>query len=134
MLYLIPILIIILAACEGPQGPIGPQGPQGPPGLFLREVTLQEVQGTISRKNYTEGNPNHVSIPIGNPLLSEPTVLFVGIKNEHEVYYSILFEGTIWGGEEGDKHAVEGTSGWHVVIFDSTKQLLNLDYKVKFLQ
>lgn len=133
-LFLISVLTIAATACEGPQGAIGPQGPQGPPGLSLREVSLQQTQGTISAKNYTKGNPYHVSIPIGNPLLSEPAVLFVGIKNEHEVYYSILFEGTIWGGEDGDDHTVEGESGWHVVIFDSTKQLLGQDYQVKFLQ
>ena len=102
--------------------------------MFLREVSLQKAQGTISDKNYTKGNPHHVSIPIGNPLLAEPAVIFVGIKNEHEVYYSILFDSVFWGGEDGDDHAVEGESGWHVAIFDNTKQLLDQDYQVKFLQ
>ena len=141
MPHFIPILTIILIACQGPQGeigPTGPQGPQGPPGLFLREVTLQEARGTISSENYTQSNPDHASIPIGNPLLTEPAVLFVGIKNEHGAYYSVRFSGVIWSGEGDeevfDKWSVDGKGGWQVAIFDETRRLLGLDYRVKFLQ
>ncbi|MCX2745267.1 hypothetical protein OO013_15420 [Mangrovivirga sp. M17] len=35
----IPVLFLVISACEGPRGPVGPQGPQGPEGgLLLAQV------------------------------------------------------------------------------------------------
>ena len=125
---LLPGLLMILAACEGPVGPEGPQGPQGPSGASLE---VQIKTGTIINRNYTEGNPDFVSIPL-SPSRSEPTVLFLGIENQNGVFVTEQFSSVIWGGE--DTHAVPGTSGWYALIPDRNKDLLNRAYQVKFIQ
>ncbi|NMM47981.1 collagen-like triple helix repeat-containing protein [Marinigracilibium pacificum] len=57
---LIPILFIVLGACEGPRGPAGPQGPQGQDGglVYAQGFETQEVNFTSSN-NYA----NSFTIP-----------------------------------------------------------------------
>ncbi len=152
-------MVLILSACEGPmgpQGPVGPQGPAGPQGergvqgprgpqgergsrgpaglqgQAGADLYVQVATGTILNRNYTDGNPRHAAIPLGDAF-SEPTVLFLGIENENGVYNTIPFNAIIWGGSNSD-YSVPGTSGWYILVYDRSKDLVGSNYQVKFLQ
>ena len=128
-------MVLIFSACEGPMGPQGPAGPrgergfQGPPGA---DLSVQVETGTILNRNYRDGNPRHASIPLGDAF-SEPTVLFLGIENENGVYTRIDFSSIIWGGSNRD-YSVPGTSGWYILVYDRSKDLVGSNYQVKFVQ
>ena len=125
-------LLMSLAACEGLVGPEGPQGPREPAGPSL---DVQVETGTILNRNYTDGNPRHASIPLSPFILfgNEPTVLFLGIKNDNGVYTKIDFASVIWGGSNSD-FTVPGTSGWYALVYDRSKDLVGENYQVKFVQ
>ena len=128
-------IVLISSACEGPMGPQGPRGPQGPTGSQGPsgvDLSVQVETATILNRNYTEGNSNFASIPLGDSF-GEPTVLFLGIENENGVYSRIEFSGIIWGGSDSD-YSVPGTSGWYVLVFDRDKDLVGSNYQVKFVQ
>ena len=133
-IYLIS-MVLIFSACEALRGPTGPQGPQGergfqgPPG---DDLSVQIVTGTILNRNYTDGNPNHASLPLGDAF-GEPTVLFLGIENVNGVYNKIDFSAVIWGGRNSD-YAVPGTGGWYVLVYDPNKGRVGSNYQVKFVQ
>jgi hypothetical protein len=92
---------------------------------------VQVETGTILNRNYTDGNPRHASVPLGDSF-SEPTVLFLGIENENGVYTAIDFSSVIWGGRNSD-YSVPGTSGYYVLVYDRSKNLVGSNYQVKFL-
>ena len=130
--------LLILVACEGPVGPEGPQGPHGRQGEDGSTLWVQVDTGTILNRNYTDGNPDFASIPVGElPGLFErsiePTVLFLGIENDNGVYNRIDFSSVIWGGS-GSDYSVPGTSGWYVLVYDRSKDLVGSNYQVKFVQ
>ncbi|MXW77807.1 MAG: hypothetical protein F4Z57_02235 [Gemmatimonadetes bacterium] len=125
-------LLLILAACEGPVGPEGPQGPRGRQGEDGSTLWVKVDTGTILNRNYTDGNPYWVSIPLANSG-TEPTVLFLGIENENGIYNRIDFSSVIWGGS-GSDYSVPGTSGWYILVYDRSKDLVGSNYQVKFVQ
>jgi len=128
--YLFAILIVpvMLAGCEGPTGPRGLQGLQGP------TLDIQVKTGTILNSNYTVANPSFASIPLASSG-TEPTILFFGIENPNGVYAPSHEEhvGVIWGGTDSD-YTVPGTKGWYAITPDQSKNLLNANYQVKFVQ
>lgn len=113
----------------GPQGPVGPTGRQGPAGV---DLSVQVETGTILNRNYTDGNPSFASIPLGDDF-GEPTVLFLGIENVNGVYNRIDFSSIIRGGRNSD-YSVPGTSGYYVLVYDRSKDLVGSNYQVKFVQ
>ena len=125
-------LLLILAACEGPVGPEGPQGPRGRQGEEGSTLWVQVETGTILNRNYTAGNSRFASIPLANSGI-EPPVLFLGIENENGVYNRIDFSSVIWGGS-GSDYSVPGTSGWYILVYDRSKDLVGSNYQVKFVQ
>ena len=145
-IYLIS-MVLIFSACEALRGPTGPQGPQGergergeqgfqgergfqgPPG---DDLSVQVETGTILNRNYTDANPSHAAIPLANSGI-EPTVLFLGIENDNGVYDRIFFSAVIWGGDN-DRFTVPGTSGWYLLVLDSSRAFVGSNYQVKFVQ
>ena len=125
-------MVLIFGACEGPMGPQGPMGPTGRQGPAGVDLSVQVETGTILNRNYTDGNPRHASIPLGDDF-GEPTVLFLGIENENGVYTRIDFSSIIWGGRGGE-YSVPGTSGYYVLVYDRSKDLVGSNYQVKFVQ
>lgn len=138
------LLILSLSACEGPVGPQGergergeqgiqgPRGERGSPGRDGTSIQIEERTGTILNHNYTENNPNAVSIPLGR-LRSEPVVIFLGIENPNGVFIQTdSFVGIIWGGDDPD-FTVPGTEGYYGLVTDPFKSLLQSNYQVKFL-
>lgn len=115
---------------QGEKGEQGERGRQGEPGQSFVQIET----GTILNRNYTEGNPEHATIPLGGGFLDgEPTVLFWGIENENGVYVLKTFESVIWGGSDSD-YSVLGTSGWYLLVYDRRRNLIGSNYQVKFVR
>ena len=108
---------------------LGQKGPQGLVGCST--LSVQVETGTILNRNYTDGNPQHATIPLGDSR-SEPTVLFLGIENANGVYTKIDFSSVIRG-RYNSKYAVPGTSGWYILVADRDKDRINSNYQVKFV-
>ena len=108
---------------------IGQKGPQGLVGCST--LSIQVKTGTILKRNYTDGNPRHASIPLGDSS-GEPTVLFLGIENKNGVYTKIDFSSVIRG-KYNSKYAVRGTSGWYILVADRDQGLVRSNYQVKFV-
>ena len=118
---------------DGADGKDGEDGADGKDGNDGLDLWIQVVEGTVLNRNYRSGNPRYASIPVGSSLRGEPTILFLGIENENGVYTKIDFSSVIWGGDS-ESHAVPGTEGWYILVYDRWKDLVGSNYQVKFVQ
>lgn len=118
---------------DGIDGRDGIDGEDGEDGRDGIDLWIQVIEGTILNRNYRSGNPDFASIPVGSSLKGEPTILFFGIENENGVYGKTDFSAIIWGGDS-ESHAVPGTEGWYVLVYDWRKNLVGSNYQVKFVQ
>ncbi|QCK15852.1 collagen-like protein [Mangrovivirga cuniculi] len=81
----IPVLFLIISACEGPRGPVGPPGPQGPAG--------QDGSGTLAQVFETQP---------ADFIESEQWAIFFDIPEDFEIFESdIIAAYILWETDNG---------------------------------
>lgn len=121
---------------DGRDGRDGEDGVDGEDGRDGVDLWVQIAEGTVLERNYTEGNPSHISIPLSNSE-REPTVLSFRIESTSGVYimepdFPVI--ALVRYGEDSSS-SISGYGGWwYAMVYDRRQDLLGSNYRIKFVQ